>query len=74
MSAVNEIMAAVAKLPPPERADLVDRLLRMQPKPEGPNSMPYCVQPLPLGILSDKLPSHILEEMEEMEFKEKSAE
>lgn len=71
MSTVSEIVAAVEKLPEPQKNEVLIRLLELKSSLTNKQSKPYAVEPLPLGIRSDKLPSHLLEELEEEEFHQK---
>ncbi len=71
MSTVAEIVAAVEKLPDPEKNEVLIRLLELKSVLTNKQAKPYQVQPLPLGIRSNKLPSHLLEELEEEEFTQK---
>ena len=71
MSTVAEIVAAVEKLSEPQRTEVLTRLLELKSAVTNKQVKPYRVQPLPLGIRSDKLPSHLLEELEDEEFIQK---
>ena len=71
MSTVAEIVAAVENLPEPQKNEVLIRLAELKSVLTNRLAKPYVVQPLPLGIRSDKLPSHLLEELEEEEFIQK---
>jgi hypothetical protein len=71
VSTVAEIIAAVEKLPQPEKNELLERLRGLESASIKKEQQPYRVQPLPLGIRSDKLPSHLLEELDDEEFLQK---
>ncbi len=68
MSTVAEIIAAVEKLPQPEKNELLEKLREIETKPVAPAQKPFVVKTWPLGIRSDKLPSHLLEELEEEDY------
>jgi hypothetical protein len=68
MSTVAEIVAAVEKLPEPQKNEVLIRLLELKSTVITKQAKPYVVQPLPLGIRTTNLPSHLLEELDEEEF------
>jgi hypothetical protein len=68
MSTVAEIVAAVEKLPEPEKTQLMERLRNLESASMKKKERPFVVKTWPLGIRSDKLPSHLLEELEEEEY------
>jgi hypothetical protein len=68
MSTVAEIVAAVERLPEPQKNEVLVRLLELKSALTNKQAKPYVVQPLPLGIRTDNLPSHHLEELEGQEF------
>ena len=59
------------KLPEPEKNQLLERLREIQTKPVASTQTPFVVQTWPLGIRSDKLPSHLLEELDEEDHRRK---
>jgi len=65
MSTVAEIVVAVEKLPEPEKHELLEKLRAIEATPTAKTQKPFVVKTWPLGIRSDKLPSHLLEELEE---------
>ncbi len=67
VSTVADIVAVVEKLPEAQKDELLGRLLELKSFSAAKQSKPYPIQPLPLGILSDQLPSHLLEQFEEEE-------
>jgi hypothetical protein len=71
MSTVAEIVAAVEKLPEPQKNEVLIRLLELKSALTNKQAKPYVIQPLPLGIRTDKLPSHLLEELDDEEFSQK---
>jgi hypothetical protein len=68
MSTVAEIVAAVEKLPEAQKNELLEKLREIETKPTGTGQKPFVVKTWPLGIRSDKLPSHLLEELEEEDY------
>lgn len=68
MSNLAEIIAEVEELPERERMALFDRLVQMKCSTIKKSGEPYVHNPLPLGIRSDLLPSHLLEQMDEEKF------
>ncbi len=68
MSTVAEIVAAVEKLPAAQKNELLEKLREIETKPAAKTQKPFVVQTWPLGIRSDKLPSHLLEELEEEDY------
>jgi hypothetical protein len=71
MSNLAEIIAEVEKLPERERMELFDRLVQMKCSAVKKSREPYVLNPLPLGIRTDVLPSHLLEQMDEEKFTQK---
>jgi hypothetical protein len=71
MSNLAEIIAEVEKLPERERMVLFDRLIQMKCSTVKKSRAPYILNPVPLGIRSDVLPSHLLEQMDEENFTQK---
>ena len=71
MSTVADIVAAVEKLPDPQKNEVFIRLLELKSTLNNKRAKPYVVEPLPLGIRTDKLPSRLLQELEEEEFIQK---
>jgi hypothetical protein len=72
MSNLAEIIAEVEKLPERERMVLFDRMVQMRCSPENKSREPYVLNPIPMGIRGDALPSHLLEQMDEEKFVQKS--
>jgi hypothetical protein len=71
MSTVAEIVAAVERLPETQKNEVLIRLLELKSALTNKQANPYVVQSLPLGIRTDKLPSHLLEELDDEEFIQK---
>ena len=68
MSTVAEIVAAVEKLPEAQKNEVFEKLREIETKPMAKTQKPFVVKTWPLGIPSDKLPSHLLEELEEEDY------
>jgi hypothetical protein len=73
MSTVLDILKAAQELPELQRKELIDQLIALKPQITEKLPAPYVVKPLPLGLRRDKLPSHILEEIETQEFIQSTA-
>ncbi len=71
MSTVADIVAAVERLPDPQKHEVFIQLLELKSALTNQRAKPCVVEPLPLGIRTDKLPGRLLEELEEEEFTQK---
>jgi hypothetical protein len=68
VSTVAEIIAAVEKLPQPEKSELLKKLREIEAKPVTTTQKPFVVKTWPLGIRTDKPASHLLEDLEEEDY------